>query len=311
MPVWSIVLIVVLSVVALLVAAFLVGSLVAVDYVLKRKTPPQGSEEERAAYGIDISWFGAHSDVTDTLSLCSYDGLTLRALHIRQRNGEHVRRVAILQHGYGASPTSVQPHAKIFYDLGYDVVLPAARAHDISDGKYVGMAWLDRFDIMRWINKVVDIYGDDVSIALLGVSMGGATVVAVSGMNPPKQVKCVIDDCGFSSQKEEYIACVRKVPLPKSLAVLPLSVGVRLKLGYSVGDADITQFSETSTVPTLFIHGTEDNFVPCEQGKKLYEACAAPYKDIYLVEGAHHAKCFVQDPESYTAKVADFVSRFI
>lgn len=310
MPVWLIILISALGALALVGAALVVASLVAVDYVLKRKPPAVATEDALKTYGVDVSWFDSVADVTDRLSLCSYDGLTLRALHIKQR-GEPSRRVAILQHGYTASPRSVQPHAKIFYDLGYDVILPAARAHDMSDGKYVGMAWLDRFDVMRWINKVVELYGKDVSIALFGISMGGATVVAVSGMNPPPQVKCVIDDCGFSSQRDEYIACVRKVPLPKSLAVLPLCIGVRLRLGYSVGDADITSLAEKSTVPTLFFHGADDAFVPAEQGKKLFDSCAAPVKEFVLVEGARHAASVAQDPVGYKAKVTEFVSRFI
>lgn len=32
---------------------------------------------------------------------------------------------------------------------------PAARGHELSEGRYIGMGWLDRRDLMRWISLIV------------------------------------------------------------------------------------------------------------------------------------------------------------
>lgn len=312
---WMIALIIVACVIAALVIIFFIGSFITLDIILGRPKKRFSSESPQK-YGVDSSWFDGLADNTKTISITSFDGITLRAMHITHGDGGNEgeklsRRVAVLQHGYCASPRAMQPYAKIFYDRGYDLIIPAARAHSISDGKYIGMAWLDRFDVMRWIEKTVELYGTSVSIAIMGCSMGGATAVAVSGMNPPKQVKCIIDDCGFSSQRDEYYACLKRVPLPKALALSPLSVSVRLKLGYSIADADIVPFAQKSTLPTLFIHGAKDKFVPCELGQKLYDACGAEDKQIYIVEEAEHAQSYALDPEKYTQVLSEFVEKYI
>ncbi len=310
---WMIALIVVAAVILFLAVAVLVGSLIAVDKVLGRaRKAPKGETPEK--YGVDPSWFDTDEikSVTKKLEITSYDGLTLRALRLTHGEADALtHKVAIMQHGYGASPRSMQPYARILFERGFDVILPAARAHDISDGKYIGMAWLDRFDVLRWVDKVIDIYGDKASIVLMGVSMGGSTVAAVSGMEPPPQVKCIVDDCGFSSQKEEYYACLKNVHLPKSLAMSPLTIGVRLKCGYSIYDADITQFVKQSKTPSLFIHGENDTFVPCELGKKMYEACSAKEKQFYLVPFAAHAGAYVANKEKYTEVFTEFVDKYV
>ncbi len=306
---WMIGLIVAASVILLLAALTVIGSLIAVNVVLGRKRKKMRGEFPEK-YAVDLSWFNEMADRTETLEITAFDGITLRGLLIA--HGDKPRKVGILQHGYLASPRAMQPYAKILFDKGYDVLLPAARAHDISDGKYIGMAWLDRFDVLRWTDKIVKLYGDDVKIALMGVSMGGATVIAAAGMELPQQVKCVIDDCGFSSQRDEYYACVKQhVPLPKKLAILPLAIGVRFKCGYSVNDADIVSLAEKMRVPALFIHGSKDLFVPPELGRKLYEACGSADKSMLVVDGAEHAAAYATDKEKYTAVFTEFVDKYI
>lgn len=306
---WMIALIVIAGVALFVVTALLVGSFIAFKIILGRRREGGMPGETPEKYGVDISWFDTVKDDTQTIELTAYDGVKLRALLIKHNGESKTSRVAVLQHGYWATPRSVQPHAKIFYDKGFDVLLPAARGHNISDGKYVGMAWIDRFDYRRWIDRVIEMYGEKAEIASLGVSMGGSTVIAFAGMNPPPQVKCVIDDCGFSSQLDEYYACLNGVHFPKALAVLPLAIGVRLKCGYSIPQADITQFAKKMTIPALFIHGGADTFVPCELGKKLFDACASSDKELFVVEGATHAASFATDREGYTKKLESFIDK--
>ncbi|MCM1368016.1 MAG: alpha/beta hydrolase [Roseburia sp.] len=306
---WMVALLVIACVLVALSAAFVTGSLVAVHIILGRRKKMSAKNAKKKNYtaesfGVDISWFDEVADGTESRELTAYDGVKLCATLIK--HAERAAKVAVCCHGYGASPRSMQPQAKIFYDMGFDVLLPSMRGHGASGGK-VGMAWIDRFDVLRWIDKLIDIYGQDVSIALDGVSMGGSTVIAVAGMNPPPQVKCVIDDCGFSSQRDEYFACLGKVPLPKAVAMLPLAVGVKLVHGYSIYDADIVPFAQSMTMPALFIHGEKDAFVPFELGKKLYEACGSPQKKFYAVPDAVHACAYVYDPEKYAAELREFV----
>ena len=61
-----------------------------------------------------------------------------------------------------------------------------------------------------------------------------------------------------------------------------------------------------SVTPTVFLHGTADEFVPFGMMDKLYDACAAP-KARQAVEGADHARSVYKDPKLYWTTVDAFL----
>ncbi len=262
-----------------------------------------------AKYGVCPEWFDAPeiSAATSDLSVTSFDGLKLAAKIIRAR--ENNGRLAIIQHGYRTDYRVMQPYAQMFYERGYDVLLPSARAHGDSEGEYIGMAWLDRFDVLRWIDKVNELYSGKANIVLFGVSMGGSAVAAACGMSPPLNVKCVIDDCGFSSVSDEYDAFFADKPVLGKILRPSLDAAMRLKLGYSIGDADITELVKNASVPALFVHGTKDGFVPYSLGRKLCSAYAAD-KEFLSVDGAEHARCYAFDKDAYVSAVCGFADKY-
>ena len=309
---WMIALIAIAALVALVAVAFLVGMLIFVHAILGTRKELSEKEKQKRGYsaeryGVDPAWFGFVAPTTSQATITAYDGVKLGARIIRQ--SEPSNRVAICCHGYGASLSSTQAQAKMFYDRGFDVYMLAMRGHKGSGGK-VGMAWIDRFDLARWIDRVIEDYGESVQIALFGVSMGGSTVISYAGMEPKPQVKCVIDDCGFSSQYDEYMACLKAAGLPRC-AIHMFSPGVKLVHGYSIYDADITKLAANMTLPALFFHGTADSFVPFELGQKLFDACASQEKSFIAVEDAGHALAYMTDKEKYTAAVTEFIDKHI
>jgi pimeloyl-ACP methyl ester carboxylesterase len=60
--------------------------------------------------------------------------------------------------------------------------------------------------------------------------------------------------------------------------------------------------------PKLFVHGTNDELVPLEMGKRLYAASVDP-KEFYAVHGACHNDVFETGGDAYLYKLRGFVSR--
>ena len=60
-----------------------------------------------------------------------------------------------------------------------------------------------------------------------------------------------------------------------------------------VGSKDCTapDALRKSRIPVLFIHGTDDKFVPVTMTYENYQACAAP-KRLFIVPGAEHGMCY-------------------
>lgn len=59
------------------------------------------------------------------------------------------------------------------------------------------------------------------------------------------------------------------------------------------------------TLPKLFVHGAEDETVPLELGRRLYEAAAEP-KDFYVVPGAGHNDVQTEGGAAYTRRLERF-----
>ncbi len=143
-------------------------------------------------------WFNKHSEEK---SIPSFDSLKLHAYSIQ--NSHPTDKWAIIFHGYSSDGTQMTKYAKQFYDMGYHVLIPDARGHGQSEGDYIGMGWHDRFDVISWIDDIVNM-NEDAEIVLFGVSMGGATVMMASGEDLPSNVKAIIEDCGYSSVWDEF-----------------------------------------------------------------------------------------------------------
>ena len=63
------------------------------------------------------------------------------------------------------------------------------------------------------------------------------------------------------------------------------------------------------TVPVLFVHGTEDKFVPIEMTYENYKACSAP-KRLVVVPGAEHGMSYFTDPKRYESALREFWEEF-
>ena len=75
---------------------------------------------------------------------------------------------------------------------------PDLRACGDTDGNYLGMGWLDRKDILSWIDWIVA-QDSDARIVIHGISMGAATTMMTAGEDTPDQVVAFIEDCGYTS----------------------------------------------------------------------------------------------------------------
>lgn len=220
-------------------------------------------------------------------------------------------RYLILCHGYSGRPSDLAREAHAAHRRGFSVLLPAARGHERNADRYVGMGWLDAYDLLAWIDALVD-FDPDARIALYGVSMGGAEVMMASGLDLPPQVRCIIEDCGFTSVWDELAVQMRDLMhLPVSPLLDAAEAVCRARAGYGFREASARERLRSARVPMLFLHGADDSFVPPDMLDAVYEACASPVKERVLFEGAGHGASSYAHPERYTAIVEDFLSRHL
>ena len=108
---------------------------------------------------------------------------------------------------------------------------PDALAHGESDGKFIGMGWLERPDVLAWTDAIIQ-KDPEAEIILHGVSMGGATVMMASGEDLPDNVRCIVEDCGYSSAWDEFSLQLKNVfHLPAFPVLNAVSIFSKLRRG--------------------------------------------------------------------------------
>lgn len=244
-----------------------------------------------------------------TLTLTSHDHLQLTGY--LYENPSPNGRVVILYHGYSSRAISMGGFAKHYYNQGYHVFAADARGHGASEGGYIGMGWLERQDNLDWIALLNTRLGEDTGIVLHGISMGGATVMMLSGEALPDNVKVIVEDCGYTSVWDEFACQLNDMFGLPTFPILNLAdIETRLVAGYGFTQASSLNQVKKATIPMLFIHGDKDDFVPAWMATPLYEACPTE-KDLLIVEGAGHGEALSIAGDTYWKRVDTFIEPFL
>ena len=240
----------------------------------------------------------------EIVSLKSADGLKLVAeMHMTDRDS-HKWLVGV--HGYNSNRGEYYKIACNYAEKGYNILLPDMRSHGESEGVYIGMGALEKDDVQLWIDYVISI-DPQAEIIVHGTSMGGATVMMLSGESLPANVKGIIEDCGYTSVWDIFADELKYMFGLPTFPVLDASEFVAsIRAGYVFREASSIERVKKATVPMLFIHGSADNFVHTEMVYEVYEACPTA-KDLLIVEGAGHAESCYMAPDLYFDTVFNFI----
>lgn len=222
-------------------------------------------------------------------------------------NNSDKKRVVICLHGY--TSRSMQDFTGLtdyYFKHGFAMLQTDARAHGESEGKYIGFGCLDRKDLLKWIDWVIDHCGADTEIYLHGISMGASTALMASGLDLPSQVKGIVSDCAFTSPKEVFTHVLKTMyHLPAFPFIQGADVVNRVLAGYGTDECNAKREVSKAKVPILFIHGGKDTFVPVKMCNELYQCCASPKKQL-IVEEAAHGESYYKDTAAYEAALNDF-----
>lgn len=239
---------------------------------------------------------------TSSTSIKSKDGLKLSG-NFRTQDSH---KWALVIHGYKSTNRNMMGYGKKYYDSGYNVLLPDDRASGKSEGNHIGMGWLDKDDMVKWIKWIVK-KDPEAKIVVHGVSMGGATTMMLSGLNP-KHVVCYIEDCGYTSVWDIFSSELKKRFSLPSFPVMDVSnIMAKIEAGYDFKEASSIEQVKKCKKPMLFIHGTKDDFVPYSMVNKVYNAAKCD-KELYSVKGATHANSIYLDPLGYWNHVFNFIT---
>lgn len=213
-------------------------------------------------------------------------------------------KTAVLVHGYTTDWKSRAYNARLYRALGFNVLLPDNAGHGRSGGELITMGYLDAPNLLYWADWLTRTKNAR-KIVLDGVSMGAAAVLATSNYERRPAVCGLVADCGFTSAYDEIRSQFRRRRVPAFPALAFLCRMARRR-GFDLKARSPIEGVRRSEVPTLFIHGDKDKFVPFSMVRELYDANASP-KRLLVTENVGHAFSYILARERYEEAITRFV----
>lgn len=228
-------------------------------------------------------------------------GVDLAAWHIPHPTS---RAGVVLCHGHNNCRAQFTQLLRPLHEAGLHVLLFDHRAHGLSGGRICTYAHEEQRDVLasaEWLRREAGIQ----RLGLLGVSMGGAAALLAA---EAARADAVVSDCAFA--RLEDMVEQNFYYLPRRIRGT-VGNGVRHWTAQWCGDVIDTVDPEAAVRrwrgrPLLAIHAERDLLVPPEHGRRL-QAAAGPGTELWMVPGAHHARCLPHAPVEYARKVTRFL----
>ena len=231
----------------------------------------------------------------------SKDGLKLHGYFYKN---EQSNEFVLMFNGYRGTPRrDFSGGALLAINLKKNVICIDERAHGKSEGHSICFGRKEQFDVLSWINFVNEKWGNSIKITIVGISMGGATVLMASDKIDPS-IK-IIADCPYSTEKDVICHAMERMNLsPKFFWPLAYLAAIVFSHARLIDDAKINVSNSKNQI--LILHGTGDSIVPHKMSERVYIGNESHVK-YEKFEGAEHALSYLREPERYEKLIKDFL----
>lgn len=232
-------------------------------------------------------------------------------------NGEYIlcpeaaskpSKVVIVCHGQTVTRAGAVKYAKMFYDMGYNIVLFDERYFGKTTGTCCTLGWKEHEDITAVIRYTKTVFGEDCFLGIHGESLGaGSSLLALKYETPD----FMIEDCPFADTgmligdlAHKYLRLIEK-----SLIKRVEKLCDKRYPGYSFKNVKPKDAVAGTNVPICFMHGAQDRLIFCKHSKIMYDSCKNPLREIHLFKDTDHARSVFNYPKEYEKIMRDFVKK--
>jgi len=309
-------LVILLAIIILLILAFLIIGHLMFKLSFSRKDPAK-EEQNRTVNDPDIKiledldFVKEHDKDFKEVFIKAYDGINLAAKTLTSKNKSH--KYVIFFHGYRGNiinEFSLSGHT--FYDKNYNLIFVEERGNWNSGSNYFTMGPKESLDAISWINYLVN-KDSDSEILVFGHSMGAHIVLLTLKYNLPKNVKCVIGDCGYNSLHDQIVHTAKdmlKLPCAKLMVWIGETYAHlfhKMHFNETVSDS-----VKNNMLPVCLIHGTNDHFVPFYNEDIIYKSFNKDcYVEKHVFEGAAHCCSEAKDLARFHQIITTFADKYI
>ncbi len=216
------------------------------------------------------------------------------------------KKTVVICHGITWSLWGSIKYAALFREMGFNTFVYDHRNHGKSGGKNTTFGYLEKYDLCSCIDWVKQKIGNDSIIGTHGESLGAATVL--QNLSVCEKVDFCIADCSFSNLRELLVLRMREdFHLPPFPIIFISDFFIRMRAKFSIGMISPIDAIKKTSVPILFIHGSEDKYIPPQMSTEMYDMKEKGFKELFLAPNSGHAQSIIRNPEEYGRKIESFL----
>ena len=265
------------------------------DSALEAEADPQACSARGALAGTDLT---------------SADGTRLAGWYVPSASeSDPAGPTVVIVHGWGSNKSSMLDRAALLHDA-YNLVLLDLRNHGQSQDSDTTQGVREAADVVAVVDWLEATKGPE-RIALLGVSMGGVTVL--NAADDDDRIGAVVIDATHATMASAAQARLDRagypLSLPGSWAIL---MGALARTGEDVSSADAVQaIARLDERPVLIINGGRDETIGENDAEDLRAAAeeAGSPASLHVCEEAAHGGALEMCPEAYERWLLRFLER--
>lgn len=194
-------------------------------------------------------------------------------------------------HGNGEIASDYDYVAPLYQKHGLNLFVADYRGYGLSGGSPTCSAIIrDAHPLLEGFMAILKEAGYTGSLFVMGRSLGSAPAIEVAHQHQ-EHLKGLIVESGFASQQRQLAR----------LGAMHLFSDFEHVVGFG-NDLKIKHVR----IPTLIIHGEEDEIIPVEEGRALFALSGAEIKKALFVPGAGHNDLFETAWQHYMQSIEEF-----
>lgn len=225
----------------------------------------------------------SHGLTSHSFDILVQDSINLRGWLIEAVT-HPAKGTVVLLHGIGSCKEHMLDTGEWLSRQGFNVVTYDSRAHGESGGIYCTYGYYEAHDLSVVLDTLTHRYPGLFPFAVYGNSFGGA--VALQAMAIDSRFSCGIVESSFATLEEvayDYMKRLTGIPFHwVSHLVLQRAGEIA---GFQPEQVNPAEAARHITRPVLLIHGTEDDHVSIEYGKRIYHHLSSRQKIWYPIPG--------------------------
>ncbi|ACL04801.1 alpha/beta hydrolase [Desulfatibacillum aliphaticivorans] len=226
------------------------------------------------------------------MTIPTNDGVQLGArIYLADKDSHNI----LFFHGNGEIAADYDDIGPIYTSLGISFLVVDYRGYGKSEGSPSVSSMLTDaqtvFDhVWSWLKRE----GRTKSLWIMGRSLGSASALEIAASRQP-EINGVIIESGFA----------QVVPLLRTIGVNTMDMGLTRE------DDPVANLAKMAVCkkPALVIHAEHDHIIPLSHGKNLHEACPAPVKQFFMVQGADHNDIMYRAGREYFTLIQSFLEQ--